>query len=100
MNIGTNVVVRMPDLDGGRPAPRNVLAAFIHVISSGLYLLGTKESLLELLYAHNEFTTDDNQERRLRVASGATALGPALEGAPHFRPMSLSSYILPVSWKC
>jgi hypothetical protein len=36
--------------------------------------------------------------RRLRVASGATAPGPALEGAPHFRPkdilMSLSSYIL------
>jgi hypothetical protein len=36
--------------------------------------------------------------RRLRVASGATAPGPALEGAPRFRPkvvlMSLSSYIL------
>ena len=32
--------------------------------------------------------------RRLRVASGATASGPALEGAPRFRPMSLSSYIL------
>jgi hypothetical protein len=35
---------------------------------------------------------------RLRVASGATAPGPALEGAPRFRPkvvlMSLSSYIL------
>ena len=35
-----------------------------------------------------------NQGRRLRVASGATAPGPALEGAPRFRPMSLSSYIL------
>ena len=34
------------------------------------------------------------QGRRLRVASGATAPGPALEGAPRFRPMSLSSYIL------
>jgi hypothetical protein len=36
--------------------------------------------------------------RRLRVASGATAPVPALEGAPRFRPkvvlMSLSSYIL------
>jgi hypothetical protein len=36
--------------------------------------------------------------RSLRVASGATAPGPALEGAPRFRPkvvlMSLSSYIL------
>ena len=28
------------------------------------------------------------------VASGATAPGPALEWAPRFRPMSLSSYIL------
>jgi len=25
------------------------------------------------------------QRRRLRVASGATAPGPTLEGAPHFR---------------
>ena len=37
---------------------------------------------------------DDDQGRRLRVASGATAPSPALEGAPRFRPMSLSSYIL------
>ena len=35
-----------------------------------------------------------NQRRRLRVASGATVPGPALEGAPRFRRMSLSSYIL------
>jgi len=34
------------------------------------------------------------QGRRLRVASGATAPGPALEGATRFSPMSLSSYIL------
>ena len=38
--------------------------------------------------------TGMGQGRRLRVASGATAPGPALEGAPRFRPMSLSSYIL------
>ena len=30
-----------------------------------------------------------HQGRRLMVASGATAPGPALEGAPRFRPMSL-----------
>ena len=35
-----------------------------------------------------------NQGRRLGVASGVTAPGPALEGAPRFRPMSLSTYIL------
>ena len=55
----TNVVVSVPDLDRGRLAPRNVLAVVIDV-NSGLYLLGTKEGLLERLYAHNEFTTADN----------------------------------------
>jgi len=45
-----------------------------------------------------QFGYSNSQKRCLRVASGATALGPALEGAPRFRPkvvlMSLSSYIL------
>jgi len=53
-------VVRVPDLDRGRLAPRNVLAVVIDVSSTGLYLLGTKEDLLERLYARNEFTTADN----------------------------------------
>ena len=35
-----------------------------------------------------------SQGWHLRVASGATTPGPTLEGAPHFRPMSFSSYIL------
>ena len=48
-DIGTNVVVRVPDLGRGRLAPRNVLAVVVDVISSGLYLLGTKEGLLERL---------------------------------------------------
>ena len=58
--IGTNVVVRVPDLDRGRLAPRNVLAVVVDVSSSGLYLLGTKEGQLQRLYARNEFTTADN----------------------------------------
>jgi len=60
VDIGTNVVVRVPDLGRGRPAPRNVLAVVVDVSSSGLYLWGTKEGLLEGLYARNEFTTADN----------------------------------------
>jgi len=44
------------------------------------------------------FNYTSHQRRRSRVASGATTPGPALEGAPRFRPkvvvMSLSSYIL------
>jgi len=60
VDIGTNVVFRVPDLDQGRLAPRNVQAVVADVKSSGLYLLGTKERLLERLYARNEFTTADS----------------------------------------
>ena len=60
VDIGKNVVVRVPDLDRGRLAPRNVLAVVVDVTSSGFYLLGTKEGLLERLYVRNEFTTADN----------------------------------------
>jgi hypothetical protein len=60
VDIGTNVVVRVPDLDRGRLARRNVLAVIVDVSSSGLCLLGTKEGLLERHYAGNEFTTADN----------------------------------------
>jgi len=58
VDIGTNVVVRVPNLDRGRLAPRNVLA--VVDVTSGLYLLGRKEGLLEWLYTRNEFTTADN----------------------------------------
>ena len=60
VDIGTNAVIRVSDLDRRRIALRNVLAVVVDVISSGLYLLGTKEGLLERLYARNEFTTVDN----------------------------------------
>jgi len=46
VGIGTNVVIRVPDLDRGRLAPRNVLAVVVDINTSGLYLLGTKEGLL------------------------------------------------------
>ena len=53
-------MVRVPDLDRLRLAPRNVLAVVVDVNSSGLYLLGTKEGQLERPYAHNEITAADN----------------------------------------
>jgi hypothetical protein len=46
---GTNVVVRVPELYRRRLAPRIVLEVVVDVNSSGLYLLGTKEGLLERL---------------------------------------------------
>ena len=54
------VVVRVPDLHRGSLASRNILAVVVDVNSSGIYLLGTKEGLIERLYARNEFTTADN----------------------------------------
>ena len=53
-------MIRMPDLDRGRLASRNVLAVVVGVSSFGFYLVGMKEGLLERLYARNEFTTADN----------------------------------------
>lgn len=53
--IGTSVAVRVPDVDRGRAALRNVLAVVAGINSSGLYQLGTKERLLKRLYARNEF---------------------------------------------
>jgi len=60
VDTGTNAVVREPDLDRRRLALRNVLAVVVDVSSSGLYLLGTKEGLLERLYARNEITSAEN----------------------------------------
>jgi len=60
VDIGTKVMVRVPDLDRGRLALRNVLAVVVDVKSSGPYLLGTKEGPLERLYARSEFIAADN----------------------------------------
>ena len=59
VDTGTNVVVRVPDLDRGRLAPRNALEVADDVNSSELYLLGTKEGLIQRLYARSEFTITD-----------------------------------------
>jgi hypothetical protein len=60
VDIGTNVVVRVPDVDRASLSPSNVLAVEVDVNCSGRYLLGTKECLLERLYARKRFTTADN----------------------------------------
>ena len=78
VDIGTNVVVRVPNLDRGCLAPRYVLAVGVDVNSSGLYLLGAKEGLLERLYARNEFTTADNNfMEALDVPSSSLSLRSA-----------------------
>jgi hypothetical protein len=77
VDIGTNVVVRGPDLDLERLAPRNVLTVVVDVKSTGLYLLGTKEGLFERLYARNEFTTADKFIEAHDVPSNSLSLRSA-----------------------
>jgi hypothetical protein len=72
-----NVVVRVPELYRRRLAPRNVLAVVVDVSSSGLYLLGTKEGLLERLYARNGFTSADNFIKAHDVPSSSLSLRSA-----------------------
>jgi len=77
VDIGTNVVVRVPDLDRGRLASRNVLAVVVDVNSYGLYLLGTKKGLLERMYARNEFITADCNFEAHNVPSSSLSLRSA-----------------------
>ena len=59
--VGTNVLVRVPDVDRGRLTPRNFLATVVSSNSTGLYEMGTKKGKLERQYAHNKFkVADDN----------------------------------------
>jgi len=77
VDIGTNVVIRVPDLDQGHLAPRNVLAVVIGVNSSGLHLLDTKDGLLEWMHARDQFTTADNFIEAHDVPSSSPSLRSA-----------------------
>nr|XP_022920129.1 uncharacterized protein LOC111428710 [Onthophagus taurus] len=54
IEIGQNVLVKIPDVDRGRLAPRNILAVVLSE-KDDLYQLGTSTGVLEKLYARNEF---------------------------------------------
>ena len=78
------------------PEPRR--ESFVYFLAVNRDGCGRKHSVYirrdSGLPARHRISKRVQQGRRLRVASGATAPVPALEGAPRFRPMSLSSYIL------
>jgi len=93
VDTGTNVAVRVPDLDRGRLAPRNVLAVVVDVNSSGLYLLGTKEGLLERPYARNEFpAADSNFIEAHDVPSSSLSLWSASMITPGSKQGSVSCH--------
>lgn len=59
---GQNVLVKIPDVDRGRAAPRNVMAVIMErKEESDLYQLGTASGVVEKLYARNEFQVADHK---------------------------------------
>lgn len=62
VSVGQNVLVRIPDVDRGRAAPRNVMAVVMEwKEDSNLYKLGTPSGVFEKLYARNEFQVADHR---------------------------------------
>lgn len=57
--VGDNVLVRIPDVDRGRLAPRNVMAV-VQSVDDGFYKLATKTGILQKLFCRNEFQLADN----------------------------------------
>ncbi|KAI4454186.1 l1 transposable element-related [Holotrichia oblita] len=62
VSSGVTVLVKIPDVDRGRAAPRNVMAIIMEwKEESDLYQLGTTSGVPEKLYARNEFQVADHK---------------------------------------
>lgn len=61
LEIGTNVLIRVPDVDRGRLTPRNVLAIVSEINNDGLYKLSTENGPLDRLFSRNELLQADSQ---------------------------------------
>lgn len=58
--VGDTVLVKIPEVDRGRLAPRNVMAVVMNKTSdSDLYQLGTSSGIIQKYYARNEFQMSD-----------------------------------------
>lgn len=60
VNIGQTVLVKIPEVDRGRTAPRNVMGVVMNV-TDNLYQLGTKSGIIQKMYARNEFQVANEQ---------------------------------------
>ena len=61
LEVGTNVLIRVPDVDRGRLTPRNVLAIVSEINNDGLYKLSTENGPLDRLFSRNELLQADSQ---------------------------------------
>jgi hypothetical protein len=60
VDIGTNVLIQIPNVDRGKGDPRNVLAVVINKDELG-YKLGTKSGTLRGVYTRNQFELSDSK---------------------------------------
>ncbi|KAJ8881001.1 hypothetical protein PR048_017474 [Dryococelus australis] len=61
-STGDNILVSWnPDVDHGRPTPRNVLAVIMEKVEPNLFSIGTKHGKFEKLYSRNEFQLAPNK---------------------------------------
>jgi hypothetical protein len=60
VDIGTNVLIPIPNVDRGKGDPRNVLAVVINKDELG-YKLGTKSGTLRGLYTRNQFELSNSK---------------------------------------
>lgn len=59
VEIVSKILVKMPEVDRGRVARRNVFAVNMSIHVSGFFQLGSQEGLFDRLYARNTFTISD-----------------------------------------
>ena len=56
--VGNTVKVRVPEVDRGRCDSRNILGVIMEAdLTKGLFRIGTKDVILNLWYARNQFST-------------------------------------------
>ena len=64
--VGGTVKVPVPDVDRGRCDSRNILVVIMEAnLTKDLYKIGTKDGILNSLYARNQFKTEDIVQRVL-----------------------------------
>lgn len=88
-DAGTNVLVKIPDVDRGRCAHRNIMGVVLSLNEHNLYKIGTAEGVLDKLYARNEIkpcdsnflTIDDIKiDKNIALRSAAASLTQSKQG--------------------
>ncbi|XP_071052387.1 uncharacterized protein [Onthophagus taurus] len=84
-DVGSTVRVKIPDVDRGRGDPRSVLAVVLEVTDDNYYKLGTRNGIINQLYARSQFSVCDeklvtteevpSKEMSLRTVAIAQSIG-------------------------